>query len=118
MPIIVFWALLAVTTNTFIPQVEHVAEQLAGSMIPSYAPSQVAMLRPEQIRLLDEPLPGLSTARCRVEDVIDIGAHTTVIVSGNDVRLTIRLPGGTRKPARGGDVLVGFDPADIRILEE
>ncbi|WP_301121264.1 RND family transporter [Mycolicibacterium fortuitum] len=44
-PIIVFWALLAVTTNTFIPQVEHVAEQLAGSMIPSYAPSQVAMLR-------------------------------------------------------------------------
>lgn len=82
------------------------------------ARSQVAMLRPEQIRLLDEPLPGLSTARCRVEDVIDIGAHTTVIVSGNDVRLTIRLPGGTRKPARGGDVLVGFDPADIRILEE
>ena len=44
-PIIVFWALLAVSTNTFIPQVERVAEQLAGSMIPSYAPSQVAMLR-------------------------------------------------------------------------
>lgn len=44
-PIIVFWALLAVTTNTFIPQVEHVAEQLAGPMIPNYAPSQVAMLR-------------------------------------------------------------------------
>lgn len=44
-PIIVFWALVAVSTNTFIPQVEHVAEQLAGSMIPSYAPSQVAMLR-------------------------------------------------------------------------
>ncbi|WP_396900004.1 MMPL family transporter, partial [Mycolicibacterium sp.] len=44
-PIIVFWGLLAVTTNTFIPQVERVAEQLAGSMIPSYAPSQVAMLR-------------------------------------------------------------------------
>lgn len=44
-PIIVFWGLLAVSTNTFIPQVERVAEQLAGSMIPSYAPSQVAMLR-------------------------------------------------------------------------
>lgn len=44
-PIIVFWALLAVATNTFIPQVERVAEELAGSMIPSYAPSQVAMLR-------------------------------------------------------------------------
>ncbi|MCO5146071.1 MAG: ABC transporter ATP-binding protein [Aquamicrobium sp.] len=79
---------------------------------------QVAMLRPEQIRLLDAPLPGLSTARCRVEDVIDIGAHTTVIVSGNDARLTIRLPGGAPKPVRGGDVLIGFDPADIRVLEE
>ena len=44
-PIIVFWALLAVTTNTFIPQVERVADELAGSMIPSYAPSQVAMLQ-------------------------------------------------------------------------
>lgn len=45
LPIIIFWGLIAVSTNTFIPQVERVAEQLAGSMIPSYAPSQVAMLR-------------------------------------------------------------------------
>jgi transport protein len=44
-PIIVFWGLLAISTNTFIPQVERVAEELAGSMIPAYAPSQVAMLR-------------------------------------------------------------------------
>jgi putative drug exporter of the RND superfamily len=43
-PIIIFWGLVAVSTNTFIPQVERVAEQLAGSMIPGYAPSQVAML--------------------------------------------------------------------------
>ena len=43
-PIIVFWGLLAVTTNTFIPQVEHVADELAGPMIPNYAPSQVALL--------------------------------------------------------------------------
>jgi hypothetical protein len=44
-PIIVAWALIDVSTNTFIPQVERVAEQLAGSMTPSYALSQVAMLR-------------------------------------------------------------------------
>ena len=43
-PIIVFWGLVAVTTNTFIPKVEDVAAELAGPMIPSYAPSQVAML--------------------------------------------------------------------------
>ncbi|GFG51808.1 MMPL/RND family transporter [Mycolicibacterium agri] len=43
-PIIVLWALLAVTTNTFIPQVERVADELAGPMIPSYAPSQIALL--------------------------------------------------------------------------
>ncbi|TGD84960.1 RND family transporter [Mycolicibacterium sp. CH28] len=44
-PIIVFWGLIAVTTNTFIPKVEDVAAELAGPMIPTYAPSQVAMLR-------------------------------------------------------------------------
>ncbi len=44
-PILVFWALLAVTTNTFMPQVERVAEELAGPMVPHYAPSQRALLR-------------------------------------------------------------------------
>ena len=44
-PIIVFWALLAVTTNAFVPQVEKVAEELAGPMVPHYAPSQRALLR-------------------------------------------------------------------------
>jgi RND superfamily putative drug exporter len=43
-PIIVFWGLVAVTSNTFIPKVEDVAAELAGPMIPTYAPSQVAML--------------------------------------------------------------------------
>ncbi|WP_139837076.1 MMPL/RND family transporter [Mycobacterium szulgai] len=44
-PIILFWGLLAVSTNTFVPQVERVAEELAGPMVPHYAPSQRAMLR-------------------------------------------------------------------------
>src|ERR1700745_367988 len=43
-PIIVFWALLAVATNTFVPQVEKVAEELAGPTVPHYAPSQRALL--------------------------------------------------------------------------
>jgi RND superfamily putative drug exporter len=43
-PIIVFWGLLAVTTNTFVPKVEDVAEELAGPMVPHYAPSQRSML--------------------------------------------------------------------------
>ncbi|MGH3968783.1 MAG: MMPL family transporter, partial [Mycobacterium sp.] len=43
-PIIFFWGLLAVATNTFMPQVERVAEELAGPMVPHYAPSQRALL--------------------------------------------------------------------------
>ncbi len=43
-PIIFFWALIAVATNTFMPKVEDVAEQLAGPMVPHYAPSQRSML--------------------------------------------------------------------------
>jgi putative drug exporter of the RND superfamily len=43
-PIIFFWALLAVSTSTFMPQVERVAEELAGPVVPHYAPSQRALL--------------------------------------------------------------------------
>ncbi|OBJ10678.1 RND family transporter [Mycobacterium colombiense] len=43
-PIIAFWALLAISTNTFMPQVERVAEELAGPVVPHYAPSQRALL--------------------------------------------------------------------------
>src|SRR5579875_1714826 len=43
-PIIVCWALLAVVTNTFEPKVEDVALELAGPMVPHYAPSQRALL--------------------------------------------------------------------------
>jgi RND superfamily putative drug exporter len=44
-PIIIFWAFLGIVTNAFMPQVERVAEQLAGPMVPTYASSQAAMLR-------------------------------------------------------------------------
>lgn len=44
-PIVVFWAILAVVTNTFVPKIEDVAVELAGPMVPTYAPSQVAMLK-------------------------------------------------------------------------
>jgi len=43
-PIIVFWGLLAISTNAFMPKVEDVAEELAGPMVPHYAPSQRALL--------------------------------------------------------------------------
>ncbi|WP_319436643.1 RND family transporter [Mycobacterium sp. RTGN5] len=43
-PIIIFWALLAVVSNTFVPKVEDVATELAGPMVPTYAPSQFALL--------------------------------------------------------------------------
>jgi putative drug exporter of the RND superfamily len=43
-PIILFWGLLAISTNTFMPKLEDVAEQLAGPQVPHYAPSQRALL--------------------------------------------------------------------------
>ncbi|CAN5316168.1 RND family transporter [soil metagenome] len=43
-PIIIFWALVAITTNTFVPKVEDVATELAGPEVPTYAPSQFALL--------------------------------------------------------------------------
>src|SRR5271163_4890025 len=43
-PVIVFWGLLAISTNAFMPKDEDVAEELAGPMVPHYAPSQRALL--------------------------------------------------------------------------
>ena len=43
-PIILFWGLVAVATNAFEPKVEDVAVELAGPMVPHYAPSQRALL--------------------------------------------------------------------------
>ena len=43
-PIIFFWGFLAVTMTAFTPKVEDVAEELAGPMVPHYAPSQRALL--------------------------------------------------------------------------
>src|SRR6201996_7626529 len=43
-PLIFFWAFSAVTMTAFTPKVEDVAEELAGPMVPHYAPSQRALL--------------------------------------------------------------------------
>jgi transport protein len=43
-PIIILWAAFAITTNTFVPKVEDVAKELAGPLVPTYAPSQYALL--------------------------------------------------------------------------
>ncbi len=43
-PIIMFWSFLAITTTAFMPKVEDVAEELAGPMVPHYAPSQRSLL--------------------------------------------------------------------------
>jgi transport protein len=73
-PIIVFWGLLAVSTNTFIPQVERVAEQLAGSMIPAYAPSQAAMLHIGE-KFHESNSTSLTTVVLEAERPLDEGDH-------------------------------------------
>jgi len=41
---VICWAALAITTNSFVPKVEDVARELAGPLVPTYAPSQYALL--------------------------------------------------------------------------
>src|ERR1700733_2614016 len=43
-PLIFFWGFSAVTMTAFTPKVGDVAEELAGPMVPHYAPSQRALL--------------------------------------------------------------------------
>lgn len=78
----------------------------------------LAMIRPEHIELCDD-LPGRTSAAVgRVEDVIDVGAFASVIVSINGLSITGRLVQPAKKPARGQRMAVKFDPLHVRILGE
>jgi len=80
----------------------------------------VAVLRPEQIELVDERSPGgLSTVVGRVEDCIRTGSHTRLRARvGDDVLTVLRL--GSEMPAlrRGDSVTLGFRLEHLHVIAE
>ena len=77
-----------------------------------------AVLRPEHVEILKGPVPDLSIASGVVEDVIDIGIHTTVMVKVGEQTVVSRRIDTSLRPVRGDTVIVGFRPLDVHVVAE
>lgn len=96
-----------------------------GQTIPLAAPASngapVAVLRPEQIRLLhgaDAPAGHLAGTAI-VTDIVHVGSHAMVTLACGETALVSRL-GGTLPAglAQGATVRIGIDPADLHVIAE
>ena len=98
---------------------------LGGQTVP-LAPqtpggSPVAVLRPEQIRLLEgaDAPAGHLAATAIVTDIVHVGSHAMVTLACGETQLVSRL-GGTLPAGlvRGASVRIGIDPADLHVIAE
>ncbi|SAL58891.1 spermidine/putrescine ABC transporter ATPase subunit [Caballeronia arvi] len=77
-----------------------------------------AILRPEHISLMREEAPGMSMSAGVVEDVIDIGMLSTVLVRVGEQIVTCRRINDQATLTRGDAVKLGFRPRDLHVVEE
>jgi spermidine/putrescine transport system ATP-binding protein len=80
----------------------------------------VAVLRPEQIELVDERSPaGLSMVVGQVEDCIRTGSHTRLRARvGDDVLTMLRLGSEIPELRRGDSVRLGFRVEQLHVISE
>ena len=79
----------------------------------------LAMVRPEDVLLLDGPQDGLLSTPAIIEDVVAIGGITTVHMRAGDIALKatrLGLPDDALRP--GAAVTVGFRPASVHLIAE
>ncbi|MDE1568489.1 ABC transporter ATP-binding protein [Aquabacter sp. P-9] len=100
---------------------------LGGQILPLPAPladrtqgnAPVAVLRPEQVRLLEgvDAPAGHLAATAIVTDIVHVGSHAMVTLACGETQLVSRL-GGTLPAglARGASVRIGIDPADLHLI--
>ena len=98
----------------------HLKSAIGSLLIPHARPvgatSFTAVLRPEHLEILDRPSPEFSTEAVLVEDVIDTGVHTTILVRARDQILMSRRISVAVQPAKGDTVIVGFRPRDAYVV--
>jgi len=77
-----------------------------------------AMLRPEHLKLLRERDGNMSLAEGIVDEVLNVGPYSTVIVEAGGQQINIRCDNNDPLPARGQAVLFGYRPDHARIIAE
>jgi spermidine/putrescine transport system ATP-binding protein len=79
----------------------------------------LAMVRPEDVALLEGPQDGFVSAPGIIEDVVAIGGTTTVHVRAGDIALkATRLGLPDTALHTGASVTVGFRPASVHLIAE
>ncbi|QJP17242.1 ABC transporter ATP-binding protein [Starkeya sp. ORNL1] len=90
-----------------------------GAELNAPAGGSLAMVRPEDVLLLDGPQDGLLSMPAIIEDVVAIGGITTLHMRAGDIALKatrLGLPDDTLRP--GAAVTVGFRPASVHLIAE
>jgi spermidine/putrescine transport system ATP-binding protein len=92
----------------------------AGLEVPASDGVRYAMMRPEDLVLVDGPVPGdVVTASGIVEDVVAIGSMTTLFVRCGDVVLKVARLGMAPADLRpGATVTIGLRPASLHLIAE
>ncbi|QIB35773.1 ABC transporter ATP-binding protein [Ancylobacter pratisalsi] len=93
---------------------------IAGLELPAADGMRCAMVRPEDISLIEGTAPdGIATAPGVVEEVLAIGPMTTLLVRCGDLQLKVARLGmsGTEFPA-GSPVTLGLRPAALHLIAE
>jgi spermidine/putrescine transport system ATP-binding protein len=92
---------------------------LNGAELNAPAGGTLAMVRPEDVALLDGSQDGFVSAPAVIEDVVAIGGITTVHVRAGDIALKATRLGLPDDALRAGAaVTVGFRPASVHLIAE
>jgi spermidine/putrescine transport system ATP-binding protein len=91
-------------------------------VVPNAPARGVAVLRPEQLYVVTDSADATAdAAACRVHgvlaDIVDIGSHALLYADVGAHRIVARTSSGVAAALRkGGDVHLGFDPANVHLI--
>jgi spermidine/putrescine transport system ATP-binding protein len=78
--------------------------------------ASTVMLRPEHLCLVKEPAPDLSTFSATVEEVLNLGPYSTVVVECVGHQVSLRCPTNSQTPTKGSSVIVGYAPENAIVV--
>ncbi len=84
---------------------------IATADSPSFA---TVMIRPECLAIVDKPTDGFSIFQGTVEDVLNVGPYSTIIVAANGQQVAIRSESRNKPPSAGSTVTVAYKPSDAK----
>jgi spermidine/putrescine transport system ATP-binding protein len=76
------------------------------------------MIRPEHLSFRQETMPGISTFAATVEEILNLGPFSTVMVDAAGQKISMRCASDCPVPAKGSPVLVGYSPEHAIVVAD